>query len=99
MPQMTHFEKVSFCSGGNPAGIYLLNINNRNTKTMPEICSKLIIKTPERRHRFRSVFFIVNFEHISYLTLVFLYFEHIIVYVVLLWRIKLKHFKKLLTIK
>ena len=30
-----------------PAGIYLLKLNNRKTKTMCEICSKLTIKTPE----------------------------------------------------
>ena len=60
MLQMTHFEKVSLYSGGNPAGIYLLNINNRNTKTRPEICSKLIIKTPERRHWLRSVFLLLT---------------------------------------
>ena len=29
----------------NPASIYLLKVNNRNT--MCEICSKLTIKTPE----------------------------------------------------
>ena len=34
----------------DPAGIYLLKVNNRNTKTGCEICSKLTIKTPERRH-------------------------------------------------
>ena len=34
----------------NPAGIYLLKVNNRNTRTRCEICSKLTIKTPERRH-------------------------------------------------
>ena len=33
----------------NPAGIYLLKVNNRNTITKCEICSKLTIKTPERR--------------------------------------------------
>ena len=33
-----------------PAGIYLLKVNNRNTRTRCEICSKLTIKTPERRH-------------------------------------------------
>ena len=33
-----------------PAGIYLLKVNNRNTRTGCEICSKLTIKTPERRH-------------------------------------------------
>ena len=33
---------------------------------MCEICSKLTIKTPERRQRRRSGVFIVNFEYISY---------------------------------
>ena len=35
-------------------------------------CSKLTIKTPERRYWRRSGVFIVNFEHISHLVLVFL---------------------------
>ena len=35
-------------------------------------CSKVTIKTPERRHRRHSGVFIVNFEHISHLVLVFL---------------------------
>ena len=56
----------------NPAGIYLLKVNNRNTRTRCEICSKLTIKTPERRHWRRSGVFIVTFEHISRLFLVFL---------------------------
>ena len=30
-----------------PASIYLLKVNNRNTRTMCEICLKLTIKTPE----------------------------------------------------
>ena len=34
----------------NPAGIYLLKVNNRNTRARCEICFKLTIKTPERRH-------------------------------------------------
>ena len=34
----------------DPAGIYLFKVNNRNTRTRCEICSKLTIKTPERRH-------------------------------------------------
>ena len=42
----------------NPAGIYLLKVNNRNTRTRCEICPKLTIKTPER-----SSVSIVNFEH------------------------------------
>ena len=33
--------------GSNPAGIFLLKINNRNTRRKCEICSKLTIKTPE----------------------------------------------------
>ena len=33
----------------NPAGIYLFKVNNRSTRARCEICSKLIIKTPERR--------------------------------------------------
>ena len=42
-----------------PAGNYIFKVNNRNTRTMREICSKLTI-------------FIVNFEYISHLVLVFL---------------------------
>ena len=36
------------------------------------MCPKLIIKTPEWRQWHRSGVFIVNFEHISHLALVFL---------------------------
>ena len=32
-----------------PVGIYMLKVNNRNTRTRFEICSKLTLKTPERR--------------------------------------------------
>ena len=42
----------------SPAGNYMFKINNRNTRTKCEICSKLTI--------------IVNFQHISHLVLVFL---------------------------
>ena len=34
----------------NPTNIYLFKVNNRNTRKRCEICSKLTIKTPERRH-------------------------------------------------
>ena len=51
-----------------PAG----NFNvNRNTRTRCQICSNLTIKTPERRQWRCSGVFIVNFEHISHLVLVF----------------------------
>ena len=59
----------------NPAGIYLLKVNKSNTRTRCEICSKLLIKTPEQRQWRqwrRSGVFIVNFEHTSHLALVFL---------------------------
>ena len=39
---------------------------------MCEICPKLTIKTPERRHWNRFGVFIVNFEQISHIVLVFL---------------------------
>ena len=55
-----------------PVGIYLLKVNNKNTRTRYETLSKLTIKTPEWRHWRRSGVFIVNFEHISNLVLVFL---------------------------
>ena len=50
----------------------MFKVNNRNTRTRYEICLKLTIKAPERCHWCRSGVFIVNFEHISYLNLVFL---------------------------
>ena len=55
-----------------PAGNYMLKVNNRNTRTRCEICSKLTIKTPERHHWPRFGVFLVNFEHISHFFLMFL---------------------------
>ena len=55
----------------NPVNIYLLIVNDRNTKRC-EICSKLIVNTPERRHWRWAGVFIVDFEHISHLALMFL---------------------------
>ena len=49
-------------------------LNNRNTRTRCEICSKLTKKTPELRHWRRSGVFIVNFELISHHVLVFPWF-------------------------
>ena len=46
-----------------PGGIYLLQVNSRNTRTRCEIYSKLTIKTPEQRQWRRSGVFIVNFDH------------------------------------
>ena len=55
-----------------PANIYLFKVNNRNTRKRCEICSKLTIKTPEKRQRRRSRVFIVNFEHTLHLFLMIL---------------------------
>ena len=56
---------------GSPVVIYLRKVNNRNTRTRCDVCSKLTIKTPEQRQWRRSGVFIVNFEHISHLVPVF----------------------------
>ena len=45
------------------AGIYLFKVNNGNTKTFCEICSKLTIETLERCLGRPSSVFIVNFKH------------------------------------
>ena len=55
----------------SPTGNYMFKVNNRNTRRSCEICSRLKIKTPQRRRR-RSGIFIVNFELILQLALVFL---------------------------
>ena len=59
-------------AGSFQASIYLPKVNNRNTWTLCEICSKLTIKTPERHHSPHSGIFIVNFEQISHIILMFL---------------------------
>ena len=51
--------------------IYLLKVNNRNTRTRCEICSKLTMKAPERHQWCCPDVFIANFEHISHLVQVF----------------------------
>ena len=57
------FRKVTL------AGDCMFKVNNRTTRARCEICSKLTMKAHEWRH---SGGFIVNFEHISHLALVFL---------------------------
>ena len=42
--KLVQFSKI------NLAGNYMFKVNNRNTRTRCETCSKLIIKIPERRH-------------------------------------------------
>ena len=55
-----------------PANIYLFKFNNKNTRKRCESCLKLTIKTPEWCQWRRFGVFIVNFEDISHLFLVFL---------------------------
>ena len=55
-----------------PSNNYLFKVDIRNTRNRYELCSQLTIKTPERRQSRCSSIFIVNFEHISQLFLVFL---------------------------
>ena len=59
-------------SGETPYSIFLFKVNNRNNIKKCEVCSKFTIKTPEQRHWHRSGVFIVNFEYILHLFLVFL---------------------------
>ena len=47
----------------SPTNIYLFIVDNSNTRKRRGICSKITIKSPERR----STVFLANFEHISYL--------------------------------
>ena len=56
-----HTERKVFAL---PANIYLLKVNNRNTRKRCETCSKLTIKTPERRQwRRSSLLLILNILH------------------------------------
>ena len=55
-----------------PADIYLSELTMETPEQSVEICLKLTITTPERRQWRRPDIFIINFEHISNLLLVFL---------------------------
>ena len=46
----------------NPAGIYLLKVNDRNTRTRCEIFSKLTIKTYEQISHLDLVFLLLTFN-------------------------------------
>ena len=69
MSNRVQFECLQCCVPPDfvPAGIYLLKVNNRNTRTM----CKVRLKLTTDAIRLTTVF-IVNFEHISHLVLVFL---------------------------
>ena len=60
-----------------PVAIYMFKFNSRNTRTRCKICSKLTVKTPERRQAHISLFdvltyftpcssvSVVKFEHLN----------------------------------
>ena len=60
LPFLFNYNHCQF-NGHFPGGNYIFKVNNRNTRTRCEICSKLT-----------AGIFVVNFEHISHLVLVFL---------------------------
>ena len=60
----------SYLVNSNPINNYLLKVNSGNPWIISEICSKLTIKTPERRHLKRSSVFTLNFEQIPLIFLV-----------------------------
>ena len=70
--QISYYFVIYNLWGHCPANIYLFKVKNRNTRKKCEIFLKLIIKTPEQRRWRRSGVFIVNFENISHLFLLFL---------------------------
>ena len=45
---MSKFEQCGYDSISNPAGNYMIKVNNKRTRKWCEICSKLTIKLPER---------------------------------------------------
>ena len=57
-----------------PDIVYLFKVNDRNTRKRCESYSKLTIKSPPKRRQERHFgVFIVHFEHILHLFLVFLF--------------------------
>ena len=64
-------NSCSYKSSHSPTTMYLFKVHNENTRIMCEICSKLKIQTPESGQLCSSGFFIVNFEYISNIVLVF----------------------------
>ena len=42
-------KQIKTVPDSTPAGNYMFKVNNRNSRTRCEICSKFKIKTPERR--------------------------------------------------
>ena len=69
--KMSYYANVAFCNVCFPQ-LCQLKVNNRNSRTMFEICSKLTIKTTEWSHWCRSGVFFVNSKQISHICFVLL---------------------------
>ena len=54
----------------NSVGIYILKVNNRNSKTRCEIWSKLTIKIPEWRYSCPRVPFLIKLQALGYLVII-----------------------------
>ena len=67
-----HRSVIEAWSKPYTTGNCMFKVSSRKTRASCEISSKLTIKMPERPQWRRSGIFIVNFEHISHLVLVFL---------------------------
>ena len=66
---LSFFQKITY-----PAGNYMFKVKNRNTRTKCKICSKLTIKTPERRRTLSNIYDETFCENSSGL-LVVIYFQ------------------------
>ena len=64
------FENYFYPAMLLPSCSYLCKVNNGSTKAIYEICSKLTIKTLERRQWDRLGVFIVNIEQIPHIVIV-----------------------------
>ena len=69
-----------------PRGIYLLKVNNRNIRTRYEICSKLTIKTPERRRGVVLVSLLLTY-FTPYSSISIVNFKHVIAGSVVLYKV------------
>ena len=56
---------VSLTNQNNPANIYLFKSSNRSNRKSDEVCSNLMINTPEQCHWYVACIFTVTFEYIS----------------------------------
>ena len=64
---------LSFTYQTYQADNYMLKVNSKNASIRCGICAKLTIKVPKQRWFCRSSIFIVNFQNILHLVLVFLF--------------------------